>query len=85
MSAKPFRGRWRWTASPASLKAERSTPLWGKNGSGKSTLVKIMNGVHQATGGKILIDGQELAYATPAEAQAQGIATVYQELSLIPA
>ena len=58
--------------------------LVGKNGSGKSTLVKIINGAHKQTSGKIFIDSEELNYASPAEAQAQGIATVYQELSLIP-
>ncbi len=82
--SKAFPGTLALDSVTCQFESGKVNALVGKNGSGKSTLVKIMNGVHQATGGKILIDGQELAYATPAEAQAQGIATVYQELSLIP-
>ena len=58
--------------------------LVGKNGSGKSTLLKIINGAHRATSGKVYLDGDELDYDSPAEAQQRGIAMVYQELSLIP-
>jgi ribose transport system ATP-binding protein len=58
--------------------------LIGKNGSGKSTLVKIFSGAIRPTSGTILSNGEELAFSNPSEAFAQGIATVYQELSLIP-
>ena len=56
----------------------------GKNGSGKSTLINIFSGAVQPTSGKVLLDGKEIVFKNPAEAQAMGIATVYQELSLIP-
>lgn len=56
----------------------------GKNGSGKSTLVKVFSGAIQPTAGKFFLDGQELHFSSPMDAFAQGIATVYQELSLVP-
>jgi len=58
--------------------------LIGKNGSGKSTLVKIINGAQPATSGEIFLDGKKLNFSSPKDAQNQGIATVFQELSLIP-
>ena len=58
--------------------------LMGKNGSGKSTLVKVLSGAVQPTAGTVHLDGTELSFASPADALAAGIATVYQELSIIP-
>jgi ribose transport system ATP-binding protein len=58
--------------------------LIGKNGSGKSTLVKIFSGAIAPTRGKALENGKELRFGSPAEAFQEGIATVYQELSLSP-
>ena len=58
--------------------------LIGKNGSGKSTLINIFSGAVQPTGGKVFLDGKETEFKSPADAQQAGIATVYQELSLIP-
>lgn len=58
--------------------------LLGKNGAGKSTLVKIFAGSVQPTSGKLLVDGRAVQLRSPAEAFRQGIATVYQELSLVP-
>lgn len=58
--------------------------LVGKNGSGKSTLVKIINGAQDATSGEILMDGQKLDISDPKDAFNKGIATVYQEMSLVP-
>jgi len=54
----------------------------GDNGAGKSTLVKVLSGVHSADSGTIAFEGREVAIPTPAAAQALGIATVYQDLSL---
>ena len=56
----------------------------GKNGSGKSTLVKVFSGAIQPTKGKFFLDDQELQFNNPTDAFEQGIATVYQELSLVP-
>jgi simple sugar transport system ATP-binding protein/D-xylose transport system ATP-binding protein len=56
--------------------------LVGDNGAGKSTLVKVLAGVHAADSGMITFEGREATIHTPADAQALGIATVYQDLAL---
>jgi D-xylose transport system ATP-binding protein len=56
--------------------------LLGDNGAGKSTLVKIIAGGLRATSGKVVFEGVERDFASPAEAKAAGIETVYQDLSL---
>ncbi len=56
--------------------------LLGDNGAGKSTLVKIISGGLKASAGRMVFDGAERFFPTPAEAKAQGIETVYQDLSL---
>ena len=58
--------------------------LLGDNGAGKSTLIKIVSGVHQPSAGDIWMNGRRVAFATPREAMATGVATVYQDLALIP-
>mgnify|MGYP000010132080 CR=1 FL=1 len=58
--------------------------LLGENGAGKSTLIKIVSGVYRPDAGEIRIDGRPVTFNSPHEAQAQGIATIYQELSLYP-
>jgi simple sugar transport system ATP-binding protein len=60
------------------------TCLLGDNGAGKSTLIKILCGVHEATEGEYLFEGKPVTFKSPREALEQGIATVYQDLSLIP-
>jgi len=58
--------------------------LLGKNGAGKSTLLKIFSGAVQPTRGQILVAGRPVRLRNPAEAFRRGIATVYQEVSLVP-
>ena len=60
------------------------TCLLGDNGAGTSTLIKILCGVHQPTDGEYLFEGKPVAFQSPREALDVGIATVYQDLSLIP-
>jgi ribose transport system ATP-binding protein len=58
--------------------------LLGENGAGKSTLMNVLSGVHAPDEGEITIAGQSVRFDDPREAQAAGIATIYQELDLVP-
>ena len=57
--------------------------LVGDNGAGKSTLIKILSGFHQPDTGIITSQGKEVRFASPRDARAHGIETVYQDLALI--
>jgi ABC-type sugar transport system ATPase subunit len=56
----------------------------GQNGAGKSTLVKIASGAYAPDEGRILLDGRELHFRSPADARQNGIMTVYQDWNLFP-
>jgi simple sugar transport system ATP-binding protein len=56
--------------------------LIGDNGAGKSTLVKILSGADRPDEGQILVAGKPVAFNSPNDAQALGVATVYQDLAL---
>jgi simple sugar transport system ATP-binding protein len=58
--------------------------LLGDNGAGKSTFIKTMSGVHKPTSGEIYIDGERRMFNNPREAMEAGVATVYQDLAMIP-
>ena len=54
--------------------------LMGENGAGKSTLMKILTGVYTKDAGTVLVDGKEVNYKNPQEAEKAGIVFIYQEL-----
>jgi len=58
--------------------------LLGDNGAGKSTFIKTVAGVHKPTSGQILFEGKAMNFADPRDAITAGIATVYQDLAMIP-
>ncbi|HEX8848066.1 MAG TPA: sugar ABC transporter ATP-binding protein, partial [Gemmatimonadaceae bacterium] len=57
--------------------------LVGENGAGKSTLIKVMTGAHRRDGGRMLLNGEDVDFRSPAEAQAAGITAVHQEIQLL--
>ncbi|URL57908.1 sugar ABC transporter ATP-binding protein [Luteibacter flocculans] len=58
--------------------------LLGDNGAGKSTLIKTLAGVHTPSTGAYRVEGEEVRFSSPREALDRGIATVYQDLALVP-
>ena len=66
------------------LRAGEVHVLIGENGAGKSTLIKLLSGVYPKDGGRFLLDGQDVSIASVRAAQDLGVATIYQEMNLIP-
>ncbi|RNF84093.1 ATP-binding cassette domain-containing protein [Streptomyces botrytidirepellens] len=64
--------------------AGQITCVLGDNGAGKSTLIKIVAGLHQHDGGAFAIEGEDVRLGSPREALDRGIATVYQDLAVVP-
>ncbi len=58
--------------------------LVGENGAGKSTLMKILSGVYSDYDGQVLLNGNQVRFHSPADARAQGIGMIHQELSIFP-
>jgi ribose transport system ATP-binding protein len=58
--------------------------LLGQNGAGKSTLIKVLAGAHTPDAGEIVWAGRPVTFGSPQAADAAGIATIYQELDLVP-
>ena len=58
--------------------------LIGQNGAGKSTMIKVLTGAYRRDGGQITFAGAPIDFASPLAAQKGGIATIYQEVNLVP-
>ncbi|MER8479290.1 ATP-binding cassette domain-containing protein [Mesorhizobium sp. M1163] len=82
--SKHFGGISALTNVSLAINAGEVTCLLGDNGAGKSTLIKIMSGVHQASSGTICVDGKQVLFSSPRDAQDAGIATVYQDIGTFP-
>ena len=67
-----------------SVNAGEVTCVLCDNGAGKSTFIKIIAGAHQPSEGQLLIDGEEVLFDSPRDALNLGIATVYQDLAVVP-
>jgi simple sugar transport system ATP-binding protein len=66
------------------VNAGEVTCVLGDNGAGKSTLIKILSGVHQHDSGHFSVDGKLVRFGSPREALDAGIATVHQDLAVVP-
>ena len=56
--------------------------LLGDNGAGKSTLIKMIAGVYQPDGGRLVLNGKPVSFSSPQDARDKGIETIYQDLAL---
>jgi simple sugar transport system ATP-binding protein len=81
---KRFTGVQALSGVDLTLRAGEVHALMGQNGAGKSTLIKVLTGVHTADAGDMRLAERSIRPASPREAQALGIATVYQEVNLCP-
>ncbi|MBY8856306.1 ATP-binding cassette domain-containing protein [Nocardia sp. CA2R105] len=66
------------------VNAGEVTCVLGDNGAGKSTLIKILAGVHQHDAGELRVEGEATRFVSPRAALDRGIATVYQDLAVVP-
>ena len=66
------------------VSAGEVTCVLGDNGAGKSTLIKIIAGLHQPTTGTYVVEGERVQFSSPRLALERGIATVYQDLAVVP-
>src|SRR5687767_10033754 len=57
--------------------------LVGENGAGKSTLIKVMTGAYRRDGGRVWLEGREVSFNSPEDAQGEGVVAVYQEVNLL--
>ena len=74
----------RSTTSASKCRSGEIHALLGENGAGKSTILKILNGVHAPTAGRIEVYGAALTEHTPEAAKRAGIGMIFQEMSLVP-
>ena len=67
----------------ASVEKEDRIGIVGQNGAGKTTLLKILTGVYTRDGGTVIVDGKEVTYKSPQEAEQAGIVFIQQELNVL--
>lgn len=67
-----------------SLKEGEIHALMGENGAGKSTLMKILSGIYSKDSGTIKVDGKEVQFKSPKDAEKYGIVVIHQELNILP-
>jgi len=82
--AKRFGGVHALKGVDFSLRSGEVHALLGENGAGKSTLINVLSGLFPDYDGAIAIDGRPVEFHRPAQAQAAGVATIHQELDLVP-
>jgi simple sugar transport system ATP-binding protein len=68
----------------AHVDAGEVTCVLGDNGAGKSSFIKILSGAHEPSEGELLVDGEPVTFHSPRDARDRGIATVYQDLAMVP-
>jgi simple sugar transport system ATP-binding protein len=68
----------------AHVNAGEVTCILGDNGAGKSSFIKLLSGSNQPDAGSLHVDGVEVQFTSPRDARAHGIATVYQDLAMVP-
>ena len=81
---KSFSGVQALTVGVARIEAGEVMALVGQNGAGKSTMIKILTGAYSRDAGEIVFDGKPVDFRSTADSQAAGIATIYQEINLVP-
>ncbi|GGJ69960.1 sugar ABC transporter ATP-binding protein [Deinococcus aquiradiocola] len=80
---KAFAGVSALRGAALSVAAGEVHALIGQNGAGKSTLLKILTGAYRRDAGTVRLDGRDVNFSTPLQAQQAGIATIYQEVNLV--
>src|SRR3954453_22521282 len=83
--SKRFGGGQALAGVSITLQAAGVHGLVGENGAGKSTLSKVIGGVYRPDEGELLVDGGHVTFHAPRDALAAGIATIAQEIALVPA
>ena len=81
---KSFAGVAALSDAALDIRAGEVHALIGQNGAGKSTLIKCLTGVYRRDAGEVRLDGRAFTATGPRHAQSAGIATIYQELNLVP-
>ena len=66
------------------VNAGEVTCILGDNGAGKSSLIKLLSGADRPDDGRLLVEGDTVQFASPRDARTRGIATVYQDLAMVP-